>query len=154
MAGDTSMVEQALSNAISKTLEEMSFSEVIKEESKKLDAIKNGVYCASLTVSDPFIGKLSLYMSTSLAEKLTEATFGVENIVPTEEIVLDALREFINTIFGCALAEIVDNDKSFMLGLPNSEVLDSFDVSSVPDAQLYLVDQEYLVLVPEGAALT
>lgn len=150
MVGNSGQLESFLHQAISKTLEEMSFSEVFKPEDESLVELSGKQIVAQLKVVEPKAGELTLILSEGLACDLTKATFGFLEGPPTEDMVKDAMGEFVNTIFGCALNDVLEGGQAFMLDLPETKVLDAKDLDKGNGRRLFSVNNAYIALDVTG----
>ena len=152
MVGNAAMIEDEVLKALNTTLEEMSFSHVIRVDRVRQNTSEEKMVFAHLHIDEPRQGFLALYMPMNLASKLTEATFGILDKPPAIEMILDALGEFVNTITGCALAGILSDNETFTLGLPKMGQLDKdlSEVNGLETLWAFSIDEEPVYLSCSG----
>lgn len=156
MARDGLKVCQAMATALSKTLEEMAFAEVIPLDDLKEDEFApapledtDDVFWATIPLIRPNTGFITLIVKPELALNLTEMIYGfMEEGALTDEVVLDSIAEMANVIAGRFFNEILSEEKAFELGLPAKGRCE--ELKEVPEQEGECVAIDYAV---EGAAL-
>ena len=113
----------AMVNAISKALENMAFEEAeLIENGSNIERLKKTcakTVWASLPVIYPLSGKFVLIIPRECAKIITSDIYGAftdDHI--SDEAILDAIGEILNTITGRFLAALIPPDQVFDLGLP------------------------------------
>ena len=78
---------------------------------------------ATIDCIRPIQGKMTLQIPPDLALDITKDIYGwMEDENPAQNIIQDALAELSNTISGRIMAELVSEDESFELGLPDTGI--------------------------------
>lgn len=138
-------IESALKNTFSIALEELAFAEIDTWEFG-VDMPEPGekLFWGVIDVLEPEKGELLITISREHLNSLTEEMYGFM----TEEIsfstLKDALGEFINTISGLLISEIIPKDKKFTLGIPKTGK-GAFPVMTNPVASISLVIESKLI---------
>jgi len=116
------LLESALTTAISKTMESMTFEEVevVLEDTRYPEDESN--YCwSTLPVLSPVNGALILEISLENAEPLIKNVYGeVSEEIINEASINDLLAEILNTIAGRFMSALLPSDQEFELGLPKT----------------------------------
>jgi CheY-specific phosphatase CheX len=117
MSDNDDLLESALTNAVSETMENMAFEQV---DSLQPDAPRqeNRNLWAVLPIIKPISGEISIQLSADYARVLTESLFEGSDGIPTAEMVRDALAEILNTIAGRFMSRLIPTKEEFELGLP------------------------------------
>ncbi len=72
----------------------------------------------SMLIMDPVQGELHLAMSKALLVKLTAAIFALDVDEVTEDQLHDSLDELLNTIGGLFMSNLLADNQTYRLGLP------------------------------------
>jgi hypothetical protein len=112
----------SLEHAIAKTLENMTFEEVIIIDNDDVvrRVPKSDLLWARLPVHEPYKGFLALEVPAEYGRLIAEEVYGEVQTEISEALILDALAEISNTIAGRFLDELVPSDRAFVLGLPET----------------------------------
>jgi len=147
---DKSMLtlEKHLLSAVEETMENMVFEEV--ESDTETEWAKNDLIWARLPVLNPVKGEVILLISRSVATSVTKDIYTAEEESITEEIILDAVSELINTLTGCFIKRLIKEDEDFELGLPesNSGVFIETDTNFL--SQTYRIGEKILRVIVGG----
>lgn len=144
-------LEERISLAVSKTIENFAFEEaVIDSEIMDLPTNFSEMLLGIIKIEDPPLGEMGLIVPKNLMAKFTEAIHGIPAEELTTALLFDNLAELLNTLAGRLVASMVPGDRTFMLGLPSTNVATSAPFSSPQKMLKFLVGEEFLILsVPE-----
>ena len=145
---------QAMTQAVSQTLENMAFMEVMEHPDKTFDIPAEELVWASLLVHDPVQGELRLALPQPLLRTLTGNIFGMDEDDVTPEQQNDILNELLNTIAGLFMTNLLASDQKYQLGLPEQgkEELPEPDADTVV-WRLMTSDEDPLQLFAVGTSL-
>ena len=149
MVGNIKSSETVLIASVIQTLEEMSFSEADLHQEEVIFP-DTSWFQATISVSQPYSGSLGLAVPRDLALQLAEATYGFMEGDLTDEMVLDTLGEFCNTIAGCALAKLLPGSESFMLDIPKRSVQSQSKIEGLANNLYFAVDGKFFALYFDG----
>ncbi|MHB1400202.1 MAG: chemotaxis protein CheX [Trichloromonadaceae bacterium] len=111
---------RALRLALSETLENLAFMEVVPSPNSIWTTAADQTLCVGLRILEPVQGELRLWAPSALIRKVAAILF----IRPEDEIdqalQLDIAAELINTLAGRFLSRLLCPSQSFQLGLPES----------------------------------
>ncbi|MEA3545799.1 MAG: chemotaxis protein CheX, partial [Thermodesulfobacteriota bacterium] len=91
---------QAMITAVSQTLENMLFMEVMEHFDRSDEIPAEELVWNSLLINDPVQGETRMAMSKSTLRKLTGSIFGIDDEDITQAQMDDILNELLNTIVG------------------------------------------------------
>lgn len=111
---------QAMQQAVCKTLENMAFMEVMEHHNPSYEIPADQLAWSSLLISDPVQGEVRLAMTKTLLEKLTAAIFALEPEEISQAQMDDILHELLNTIAGLFMTNLLTDNQTFQLGLPEA----------------------------------
>lgn len=118
----TETVTQTLFQAVTETLENMAFVDVLPEPAPENGEDQQGErLTASLLIHDPVQGELRLDMPVPLLRALGETVFAMPAEELGESVPKDLLAEILNTIAGVFLTRLLPQDQPYRLGLPELE---------------------------------
>lgn len=109
---------QAMKQAASNTLENMVFLEVMEHYDQSYEIPPEDLTWASLLIQDPVQGEIRLAMTNELLKKLTAAVFSLDEEEITQAQMDDILHELLNTIAGLFMTNLLADNQTFQLGLP------------------------------------
>jgi len=111
-------LKSTLEGAVIETIENMAFVEVAQVE-------KNTPYDehmvrlrVEILVNAPFPGEIRLVLPIALAMIFAQNMYNLDEKKITDNLMHDVLGEIINIIAGRLMAEIVPDNQTFQLGLP------------------------------------
>ena len=115
-------LNDALMEATSKTLENMAFEEIeLADQCSEISETHQHIIWVSLPIVEPISGEVALRLSEKCARRITEDIYGdIDNGDITENTIVDALGEILNTIVGRFLAALLPAEQSFKLGFPKT----------------------------------
>lgn len=111
---------QAMKDAVSQTLENMAFMEVIEHYDQDFEIPENDLAWASLLIKDPVQGEVRLALTESSLKELTGAIFSLEEDAISREKMDDILHELLNTIVGLFMSKLLTDNQHFNIGLPEA----------------------------------
>jgi hypothetical protein len=111
---------QAMQKAASQTLENMAFMEVLEHYDPNYEIPAAELAWASLLISDPVQGEIRLAMTKTFQKKLTMAFFCLDPEEITQAQMDDILHELLNTIAGLFMTNLLADDQTYALGLPEA----------------------------------
>jgi len=145
---------QAMQQAVSQTLENMAFTEVLEHFDPDYEIPATELVWTSLLISDPVQGEIRLAMSKTLLENLTATIFALEleEISPAQS--KDIINELLNTIAGLFMTKLLEDDQSYAIGLPHTGegALPKLEETSIA-WKLMTADEEPLQLFAVGTSL-
>ena len=109
---------QSMINAVSQTLENMAFMEVMEHFDRSYEIPAEELVWNSLLINDPVQGEVRLAMSKTLLKTLTGNIFGIDDEEITQQQMDDILNELLNTIVGLFLTDLLADDQEYEMGLP------------------------------------
>ncbi len=113
----TTSLQEAVSAAVSETFENMSFMDVErKDEFCKEDMFEEWFWSA-IEIKAPFKGSITFVCPKILVAEIHKQIFSLGEITDDDEILLDTIGEFINTISGRCMSFMLTD---FDLGLPTT----------------------------------
>jgi CheY-specific phosphatase CheX len=120
MDRNDSIIESALTNAVSETMENMAFEQVdMPQPDNPPQATGEKYFWASLPIIKPLTGRIEIQLSIDYARILAQSLFEGSDNKPTDDLVKDAVAEVLNTIAGRFMTQLVPPKEEFELGLPN-----------------------------------
>jgi len=146
---------QAMKKAVSSTLENMVFMEVMDHFDPDYEIPPEELAWSSLLIQDPVQGEIRLAMSKALLLKLTSSVFAL----PEEDVTLsqqnDILHELLNTIAGLFMTNLLIDSQTFQLGLPEhgEGELPELDPGAIV-WKLMTADEDPLQIFAVGSSLT
>lgn len=145
---------QAMQLAASQTLENMAFMEVMEHYDPSYEIPTDELTWSSLLISDPVQGEVRLAMTKSLLEKLTIAIFTLAPEDITQAQKDDTLHELLNTIAGLFMTNLLADNQTFQLGLPEAGhgELPELEANAI-SWKLMTADEDPLQLFAVGAPL-
>lgn len=111
---------QAMKDAVSQTLENMAFMEVIEHYDQSYCIPPEDLAWASLVIKDPVQGEIRLALTKSALKDLTGAIFSLEEHEITQNKMDDILHELLNTIVGLFMSKLLADNEQFKIGLPEA----------------------------------
>ncbi|MCP4753427.1 MAG: chemotaxis protein CheX [Proteobacteria bacterium] len=109
---------ETLFDAVSDTIENMAFIEVVKVD-KTTPYDEHLVRLrVEILINSPFPGEMRLVLPISLAVLFAQNMYNLEEKEITESLMKDVLGEIVNIMSGRLMAEIIPPDQTFQLGLP------------------------------------
>ncbi len=109
---------QAMINAVSQTLENMVFMEVMEHFDRSYEIPAEDLAWNSLLINDPVQGEIRLAMAKTFLRKLTGNIFSIDDEEITEPQMNDIQNELLNTIVGLFLTNLLEDDQEYKMGLP------------------------------------
>ena len=145
---------QAMINAVSQTLENMVFMEVMEHFDRSYEIPAEELVWTSLLINDPVQGEIRLAMSNDLLKKLTGNVFGIDPEDITQPQMDDILNELLNTIVGLFLTNLLADNQEYKMGLPElgEEPLPEIDADTIV-WKLMTSDEDPLQIYATGASI-
>jgi hypothetical protein len=153
MAGD---LEKKLLQSLGKAFETLSFKEVLPAEEPETFST-SGWFMAEVEILSPVPGKVALYLPLHLARLLVLEMFSLDAKEVPQNLIEDCLGEYVNTIAGCLLGDLLGRNQLFNLGLPRAELLDFFPVDQLRQNgffKMFQIDENFLAVRIEGDILS
>jgi len=116
---------QAVFDAVSETLENMTFLEVTQGKKEQWDPQNSSVICVSLLINNPFPGEFKLRLPLELAQQMAEILYGMPAEETSETMLRDITAEVLNTVAGRIMTEILPGNQTYQLGLPEIDPVES-----------------------------
>ena len=114
-------LQAALSHAIARTMENMTFDEIeVVDIPLNPEITRDGMW-ATLSILNPIKGEVVLELSRELGAQLAREVYGVAvGSAISDESVRDVIAEILNTLAGRFIDRLVASQFKFELGLPNT----------------------------------
>ena len=109
---------QSMINAVSQTLENMAFMEVMEHFDRSYEIPAEEITWNSLLINDPVQGEIRLAMSKKFLKTLTGNVFGIDDDEISQPQMDDIQNELLNTIVGLFLTNLFADDQEYKMGLP------------------------------------
>jgi hypothetical protein len=121
-------IDNAVLRAVTDTLENMAFMEVFPV----LEDLSPGQVemTAALLFHEPQQGEIRIAMPPALLEKISRTVFGLPAEGAAAPDPKDILAEFLNTIAGRFLIELLPADQPFRIGLPELDPPPAFEADA------------------------
>ncbi len=145
-------LDQIVVAAVSETLENMAFMEVVHDESLEAEAADETL-TAGLLSHEPVPGELRLTMPHSLLAKVAEAAYALPAESLEEQILKDLLAELLNTVSGRFLTLLLPPDQNYRLGLPEIDGESALLPEAAERSWHFRMDGEPFTLKIRGEAL-
>lgn len=107
----------AITNAVSDTLENLAFMEVMPVPDAGDTPREEALLAAALLIYEPYRGEIRLELPRPLLEEIFQTVFGLLE-EETGPDLNDLLAELLNTIAGRMLIELLPANQPFQFGLP------------------------------------
>jgi hypothetical protein len=145
---------QSMINAVSQTLENMAFMEVMEHFDRSYEIPAEELVWNSLLINDPVQGEVRLAMSKTFLKTLTGNIFGLDDEEITQQQMDDILNELLNTIVGLFLTNLLADDQEYEMGLPEQgeEELPEIDANTIV-WKLMTGEEDALQIFAAGASL-
>ncbi len=153
MGKDISTCEQAITCAVSETLENMVFMEVFRSPEEASPPADEPCLAASLLIHDPLQGELDLIMPKELAKRISQAIYALPEEGLTEQIINDTFAELFNVIVGRFMNELLPKEQLYRLGLPEINETDTRDAETPQKEWLFITDGMTFLIRVVGKAL-
>lgn len=146
---------QSMINAVSKTLENMAFMEVMEHSNRNYEIPADELACNSILINDPIQGEITLAMSKSLLLKLTCDLFSIEEGEVEPAQMDDILNELLNTIVGLFMTNLLADNQEYKIGLPELGGTDLPEINANTIIwKLMTGEEEAIQVFAAGASLT
>ncbi len=145
---------QSMINAVSQTLENMVFIEVMEHFDQSYEIPAEDLVWNSLLINDPVQGEIRLAMPKTFLKELTGNIFSIDNDEITQPQLDDILNELLNTIVGLFLTNLLEDDQEYKMGLPElgEEGLPEYDANTIT-WKLMTDGEDALQIFATGASL-
>jgi len=133
MSSSEHQLKDFLESAVIETVENMAFVEVVQTD-KSTPYDEHLVRLrVEILVNAPFPGEIRLVVPISLAMIFAQNMYNLEEKKITDDLIHDVLGELVNIIAGRLMAEIISDNQTFQLGLPQigPDVFIETDASSL-----------------------
>ncbi len=141
------LTRKAIIEATQETFENMAFLDAVLLDSKTMPEFDDKIVWSSIPLTAPINGVMWMILPQNDAEKVVSSLYPVDNDELTQEMVLDVITEFVNTISGRCMGIIDENIKSGV-GLPSSgEGVPSLHSDSIICCFLFDDDDEMVIAV-------
>lgn len=150
---DTALYK-AMLDAISTTLENMAFVEVTEQPEELELLVPAQAAWVSILIHDPVQGEVRLAMPQPLLSEITANMFGIEADEIEENQKKDIIAEILNTLAGLFMTNLLPDDQTYQLGLPEhgeGDLPETEEGSVVWNLQ---VEEQPLLLTATGVSLT
>lgn len=143
-------IKQAMHKAVSETVENMAFLEVLPSEEPP--PVEEGeMLRASLLMHDPVQGEFLLVMPRNLLLGISEALFGLPVEELTEQLTTDAMLELLNTVAGQFLNDVIPG-QVYRLGLPEVEAAGDVPLSKGDSIWHFMIEDEGFSISASGTS--
>ncbi len=145
---------QAMISATCQTLENMIFSEAMEHFDCSYKIPADDLIWTSILINDPVQGEIVLAMSKSSLKKMTADIFALDIDAVEEAQTKDIINELLNTIVGLFMTNLVNDDQTYKIGLPelNDGELPEIDANTI-SWKLMTSDEDAIQIYANGASL-
>jgi len=145
---------QAMITAVSQTLENMAFLEVMEHFDRSYESPVEDLAWNCLLINDPVQGEIRLAMSKTMLKNLTGNIFALDEEEITQPQMDDILNELLNTIVGLFLTNLLADDQEYKMGLPElgEDELPEVDANTIV-WKLMTSEEDSLQIFATGASL-
>lgn len=154
MSDKESALYQAMLDAMCTTLENMAFVEVTEQSDELGTQVPEDAVWVSILIHDPLQGEVRLAMSETLLTDMTANMFGLEPDEVMGEQKQDIIAEILNTLAGLFMTNLLPDDQTYQLGLPEHGDGPLPEVEEGSVIWHLQVEEQPLLLVASGASLT
>lgn len=112
---------RALTLALTETLENLAFMEVVPSPNSVWTTAADQTLCVGLRILEPVQGELRLWAPSALIRKVAAIIFMRTEDEIDEALQLDIAAELINTLAGRFLSRLLIPSQPFQLGLPEPQ---------------------------------
>ena len=123
----------------------MAFLDVDESSREEVEELEGKRLSVTLMVAKPILLEMRLEMDEELLLQVVETVYTMDRDEITEQQVEDLLAEFLNTLAGRFMAEILPEDQTFALNLP--EINEDDDFSETDSHSYYYLADELPVIV-------
>jgi len=111
-------IYSAMLEAVCDTFEKMAFVEVTEQSDELEQEIPSDAIWVSILIHDPLQGEIRLAIPQGLLTNMTADMFGIELSDVEEKQRQDIIAEILNTLAGLFMTNLLPDDQSYKLGLP------------------------------------
>lgn len=111
-------LKEIIADAVSQTIESMAFVDISLSSTKTPYDEHLVRLRVEILINAPFPGEIRLVLPVSLAVSFAKNMYNLDEKEVSEEILNDVLGEIINIVAGRIMADILPEDQTFQLGLP------------------------------------
>ncbi|EAT15792.1 chemotaxis protein CheX [Desulfuromonas acetoxidans] len=139
------ILQEKITSVLAETLENMAFLDVDESSREELEELDGKRLSVTLMVAKPILLEMRLEMGEELLMQVVETVYTMDRDEITEQQVEDLLAEFLNTLAGRFMAEVLPEDQTFALNLP--EINQGDDFSETDSHSYYYLADELPVIV-------
>jgi len=139
------ILQGKITSVLAETLENMAFLDVDESSLDELEELEGKRLSVTLMVVKPILLEMRLEMDEELLIQVVETVYTMDRDEITEQQVEDLLAEFLNTLAGRFMAEVLPEDQTFALNLP--EINKDEDFSETDSHSYYYLADELPVIV-------
>lgn len=135
------ILQEKITSVLAETLENMAFLDVDESSREEIEELEGKRLSVTLMVSKPILLEMRLEMDEELLLQVVETVYTMDREEITEQQVEDLLAEFLNTLAGRFMAEVLPEDQTFALNLPEINDEDSNFSETDSHSYYYLADE-------------
>ncbi len=109
---------KAMLIAVCQTFENMAFVEVTEQAEDFPLQMPGETAWVSILINDPVQGEIRLSIPQNLLVEMTANMFGIEREEVNENQKQDIIAELLNTLAGLFMTQLLPDDQTYKLGLP------------------------------------
>lgn len=118
MSNSENKLKEILETTVIETIESMAFVEVAQTD-KHTPYNEHMVRLrVEILINAPFPGEIRLVLPISLAMIFVQNMYSLDEKQVTDDLIQDVLGEMVNIIAGRLMADIIPDNQTFQLGLP------------------------------------
>nr|WP_320050068.1 chemotaxis protein CheX [uncultured Desulfuromonas sp.] len=146
------ILQEKITSVLAETLENMAFLDVDDSSEEEIAELDTKNLSVTLMITKPILMEMRLEMDQELLLQVVETVYTMDREDITEQQVEDLLAEFLNTLAGRFMTELLPADQTFSLNLPEINNDDDSDFSEMDSHSFYYLADELPVIVELTAA--
>ena len=132
-------LDLALQSAVTETIENMAFMEVLLNPDAQWDPASEATLIGRQQMVEPLQCEMQLIIPNKLIGSITDVVHSLSDSEFKDDILQDVLAEILNTIAGRFFSAILPDEQAFQMGLPT--------VNTEKDAESELQKREWRFFV-------
>ncbi|PLX91379.1 MAG: hypothetical protein C0620_11245 [Desulfuromonas sp.] len=140
-------LQEKISSVLGETLENMAFLGVDDSSKEEIEEITGKRLSVTLLVTKPLLLEMRLEMDEELLLQVVETVYTIDRDEITPKQVEDLLAETLNTLAGLFMTEVLPEDQTFSLNLPEVNEEESEPSNEAGSHKFYYLADELPVIV-------
>jgi len=145
--------DASMARAVVETFENLAFMEPARLNGPPPPAPAEEMMAYSLLINEPLQGEIRLRMPRSLVRLTTRTIWSQQDDALQEKMLQDTLAELLNTMVGRFLAELLAEEETFQLGLPEPCICEDLGGEENACIWYFSLDEAVFQVVAIGESL-